>query len=263
MMRVLRSSVVCLVVAFAGCAAQGGEPTGDAAEAVSQNLTQSEATTTKDLKEKYVLLGATSIRGVDRDTLGIGRDDGLYSSVRLRVTGGALKMDKVRIVFGNGQDFEPQVRMEFDDRQPTRDLDFPGQGRFIKSITFLAEEQRGEPIIEVWGDKAAPKPEWVRIGASHVDGAKDHDTLTVGADNGSFSAVQLRVKDSDIVLADMKITFGDDKTFEPNLRLVFNENTRSRIIDLPGDKRVIKTVDYTYGNLPGGGAADVVLFGLR
>ena len=49
--------------------------------------------------------------------------------------------------------------------------------------------------------------------------------------------------------------------FEPNTRVVFSKDSRSRIIDLPGNKRVIKRVEFKYRDLPGGGKAKVELWG--
>jgi hypothetical protein len=39
--------------------------------------------------------------------------------------------------------------------------------------------------------------------------------------------------------------------------LAFGKGTATRDIDLPGDRRGIKKVELKYGNLPGGGRAQV------
>jgi hypothetical protein len=43
--------------------------------------------------------------------------------------------------------------------------------------------------------------------------------------------------------------------------LIFKNGETSRVIDLPGDKRTIKKVEFKYANLPGGGRAQVELWG--
>jgi hypothetical protein len=43
--------------------------------------------------------------------------------------------------------------------------------------------------------------------------------------------------------------------------MVFGRDTTSRTIDLPGDLRVIKRVDFRYGNLVAGAHAKVELWG--
>lgn len=136
----------------------------------------------------------------------------------MRVLHGTLIMTKVKVTFGNGETFEPNVRVEFNDNTPTRDIDLPGNGRFIRQIAFTALETHGNPVIQVWGDKAAPRPQWTKVASSHVDGGVDHDKV---------------------------------------------KKSRSRVIDLPGDRRYIDNVTYDYGNIPGGGAADVELWAVK
>jgi hypothetical protein len=57
------------------------------------------------------------------------------------------------------------------------------------------------------------------------------------------------------------VTFGDGTTFSPKTKLVFGQGATSRVIDLPGGKRTIKRVDFKYANLPGGGRAQIELWG--
>jgi hypothetical protein len=47
----------------------------------------------------------------------------------------------------------------------------------------------------------------------------------------------------------MIVTFGDGSTFSPNIRNRFDENSWSRSIDLPGDRRIVRSVDFTYRSL--------------
>ena len=101
---------------------------------------------------------------------------------------------------------------------------------------------------------------WEKLGAREVDGKGDHDTIAVGRDDGRFNAIQIQVDGSKLEMFEIKVTFGDGQKFEPTTRLVFDKDTKSRVIDLPGDKRVIKKVEFKYGNLPGGGRAKVELW---
>ena len=47
----------------------------------------------------------------------------------------------------------------------------------------------------------------------------------------------------------MVVTFGNDETYTPNLRQRFAGNSRSRNINLPGNNRTIKTIDFDYASL--------------
>ena len=101
---------------------------------------------------------------------------------------------------------------------------------------------------------------WDKLGERMVDGKGDKDTIAVGRGDGRFSAIQLKVEQSALELLDVVVTFGDGSTFSPPTRLVFGNGTTSRVIDLPGDKRVIKKVDFKYANLPKGGRAQIELW---
>jgi hypothetical protein len=101
---------------------------------------------------------------------------------------------------------------------------------------------------------------WTRLGERWVQGGVDHDTIAVGARDGTFRRIALRVEHSSLELFDVVITFGDGTTFSPPTRLIFAPDTASRTIDLPGDARVIRRVDFRYANLPGGGRAQLELW---
>jgi hypothetical protein len=102
---------------------------------------------------------------------------------------------------------------------------------------------------------------WELLGERVVDGRSDSDVIQVGRDDGRFTKLMLVVEDSDLEMIDMQITFGNNTTLSPQVRQFFRENTRTRAIDLPGEKRVIKRINFRYANLPGGGKARVAVYG--
>ena len=63
---------------------------------------------------------------------------------------------------------------------------------------------------------------------------------------GRFRQLQLTVRGAPLEVYDMVVTFGNGEQFKPNLRFHFDERTTSRVIDLPGDRRAIKQVDFLY-----------------
>jgi hypothetical protein len=112
-------------------------------------------------------------------------------------------------------------------------------------------------------DRALEHAGWEKLGQREVDGKVDHDVIEVGRADGRFRTIVLEVKDGSMEMFDMVVTFGDGERFEPKTRLVFDANTRSREIALPGGERIIKRVDFKYGNIPGGGRARVELFAAK
>jgi hypothetical protein len=104
---------------------------------------------------------------------------------------------------------------------------------------------------------------WEKLGERTVNGKMDRDIIDVGADDGTFTAIRVKVEGSSLVMHEIRVVFLNGETFEPKTRLVFGKNSQSRIIDLPGNKRVIKRVEFKYSNLPGGGNASVELWGKK
>jgi hypothetical protein len=88
---------------------------------------------------------------------------------------------------------------------------------------------------------------WTYLGDSHVDGAVDHDSIKVGRSDGSFRAIQLRISDGAINLV---VRYGNGTHEEIPIRAHIPDGGHARAIDLPGERRVIESVDlwYSKGN---------------
>lgn len=103
---------------------------------------------------------------------------------------------------------------------------------------------------------------WDKLGERWVNGRADRDTIHVGRRDGRFRKLQVVVEHSALEMFDVRVVFADGSTYSPPTRMVFARNTKSRVIDLPGGARVIRRVEFRYGNLPGGGRAQVELWGV-
>jgi hypothetical protein len=90
---------------------------------------------------------------------------------------------------------------------------------------------------------------WERLGSRDVDFKGDRDTIEVGRSEGRFRQLQIRVKDAPIEISNMVVTFTNDQKFSPDLRHRFNEGTGSRVIDLPGERRAIRRIDFRYKSI--------------
>jgi len=104
---------------------------------------------------------------------------------------------------------------------------------------------------------------WVKLGERDVDGKVDKDTIAVGAYEGKFSKLTLLVDKSDLELLDFEVVFGNGQKHNPNVKHVFKEGARTRVLDLPGDERVIKSINLKYKNFAGGGRAHVEVWAWR
>ena len=103
---------------------------------------------------------------------------------------------------------------------------------------------------------------WELLGEQQADFRLDHDQINVGRREGRFSAIRIEVRGAPLEMRDMVVTFEDGSKFSPNLRARFDENSRSREIDLPGDRRAIRSVAFTYRSIDRReGRATVMLWG--
>ena len=226
----------------------------------------------------WTMLGSRDVDGrVDRDRIEVGRYEGKFSKLTIVVRDSDLELIDFGVKFARGPEWKPNVAHYFRENQRTRVIDFPGDERVIKYIEFKYRNLPGggKARIEVWAwrtDSAtAPGPQpvwdqngWIMLGEQKVGGGRrgDRDRIMVGRDEGKFRQLTIVVLDSDIELYDVKVRFGRGPIFDPQIKgVVFREGTRTRVIDLPGDRRVIKAIEFAYRNLPGGGRARVQVWG--
>ena len=111
-------------------------------------------------------------------------------------------------------------------------------------------------------EKIAGGPKWEKLGTRVVNMKADHDEIVVTAHEGVFTAVKLKILKAPIHLMNINIIFGNGT----NKNVIFNKNfpagTATRIIDLPGNKRIIKKVKLNYKSMPAQkGRALVALWG--
>ena len=102
---------------------------------------------------------------------------------------------------------------------------------------------------------------YVYLGERWVNGGADHDAIHVGRKDGRFTSIMLVVENAPIELFELDITYGNGEHQQFPTRLVFNPDTTTRMIDLAGGARVIRRVDFRYGNLVAGARAKVELWG--
>lgn len=137
----------------------------------------------------------------------------------------------------------------------------------IASIASACVVRTAQPRAERRNDRQdarfdAASP-WDKLGERWVQGGADRDVIHVGRDDGRYRQLKLVVEHSALEMYDVAVVFGDGTSFSPPTRMAFGQGTTSRTIDLPGGARVIRRIEFRYGNLPGGGRAQVEAWALR
>ena len=91
---------------------------------------------------------------VDKDTIRVGRGEGRFKAIRLRVAGNKVHMMDLKVVYANGQPDDISVREEIRAGGQTRPLDLRGERRAIRQIDMVYRSQpnfRGQATVCVEG----------------------------------------------------------------------------------------------------------------
>lgn len=87
---------------------------------------------------------------------------------------------------------------------------------------------------------------WELLGVKKVNYGLDRDEIDVTAQEGFFTGLKIKVKRSPINMHKLAVHFGNGEVQEIELRENFRAGGESRILDLPGNKRVIRKVVIWY-----------------
>lgn len=104
---------------------------------------------------------------------------------------------------------------------------------------------------------------WAYLGNSHVDGMRDHDEIHVGRQDGQFRAIQLRISGGAIDFQRVVVHFGNGSQEEILFRERIPAGGITRAIDLPGERRIIHSVELWYSKENWHRRPKVSLYGMR
>ena len=101
-------------------------------------------------------------------------------------------------------------------------------------------------ILTAFTPVETPVAEWVRLGSRTVNYKVDRDVIKVTPRDGALTALKFEVNRGALTMHKMIIHFknGDEKVV--NTKMNFTRAGGSRVIDLPGNKRMIEKVVFYY-----------------
>jgi hypothetical protein len=108
-----------------------------------------------------------------------------------------------------------------------------------------------------------PGPDWVLLGEQQVGFETETDRIVVGGKEGRFKEIRLMVKGAPVTIEKVTVTFGNKKQFSPSLKHDLKDGELTKPIDLPGDARGIRNVEFVYrasGTGKSKGKATVLLY---
>jgi hypothetical protein len=92
---------------------------------------------------------------VDKDIVRVGRSEGRFKAIRLKVSGNKVHMMDLKVIYANGEPDDIQVREEIRAGGQTRPLDLKGERRAIRQVEMVYRSQpnfKGQATVCVEGD---------------------------------------------------------------------------------------------------------------
>jgi hypothetical protein len=105
---------------------------------------------------------------------------------------------------------------------------------------------------------------WRVLGTLHAQHTSDHDRLDITGPHDYFRKLKFKVTDSPVNITKMVVRYDDGAPENINTRCEIPKGGESRVIDLKGGKRKLKSIEFWYetkGFL--NGKADVTVFGMK
>lgn len=194
-----------------------------------------------------------------------------FRSLQLEVRGGAIEFQRVVVHFDNGADHALDIRYRIPDGGRTREIDLPGDRRRIRSVEFWYSKEgwRSRPYVNLYGrtgsgfvSGGADDPRWERLGQVTVDGRNDHDRIVVNNGEG-YRALQLGVKGGGIEFQRVLVHFENGGDTDLPVRERIEEGGKTRVMDLPGERRRIRSIEFWYSKEKWRSRPYVNVWGLR
>lgn len=105
---------------------------------------------------EYIVLGTRTVNlGSDHDRIRVGALKGLFSRIRLEVSGNAIFMQELKVSFMNGNTATLPVRLLIEEGGRTRDILLPGVVRLIRHIdmTYVRVPLGGRAKVTIVGKR--------------------------------------------------------------------------------------------------------------
>jgi hypothetical protein len=232
----------------------------------------------------------------DRDHINVGnagRHNGRFSRIMIRADGAPVEIRRMVINFDNGEKFEAiGQRTRLDQNSGGFVIDLPGHRRDIDSIdlnyfSVHPNQPGGKGTLLVYGTggggQAAGRQserqdnrwqrgrvgaDWELMTKQVVNFRDDRDHINVGnggRHNGRFSRIMIRAENAPVEIRRMVINFDNGEKFEAiNQRTRLDQNSGGLVIDLPGHRRDIDSLDLNYfsvNNSQSNGRGTLLVYG--
>jgi hypothetical protein len=106
---------------------------------------------------RWEYLGEAQVDGmVDHDTIHVGRHEGTFRAIQIKVERGAIDFQRVIVHYGNGASVPIELRHRVPAGGQTRAIDLPGDRRVITGVEFFYSKGSWgsrKPRVRLYGMK--------------------------------------------------------------------------------------------------------------
>ena len=103
----------------------------------------------------WEMLGERSVtHTLDHDQIVVGKQEGDFERIELRVQNAPVEFERVVVHFKNGDEQVVDMREHIEAGGQTREIDLSGDERVIQSVTFTyhtSERGEGRALVQLWG----------------------------------------------------------------------------------------------------------------
>jgi hypothetical protein len=105
----------------------------------------------------------------------------------------------------------------------------------------------GQAVFAQKAKSVETASKWDFLGEATVNGKADHDSIKVGGGAGMYRAIQLKVAGGPVHFEKVIVHYGNGNAEPIEVREKIGAGGKTRVIDLPGERRVIQSVEFFYG----------------
>ncbi|WP_103865957.1 DUF2541 family protein [Aquimarina sp. I32.4] len=88
--------------------------------------------------------------------------------------------------------------------------------------------------------------DWKHLGSRTVNYKLDKDVIKLTAKEGSFRKLKIKITGGSLTMHKMVVQYGNGKKDIIQLKHNFSRKSETRIIDLKGNKRIIRNITFIY-----------------
>lgn len=183
---------------------------------------------------------------VQTDVFQIRPEDRRIRSMRIQARQGAADIRALVVTYGDGRKETVRVGQRLGDGDRT-DLFRLNEPRPVRSVEVIYVPRGPVTLVLLADSLRQPQAEWKELGCKSVGFLVDRDVIRLDTTD-RFRALRLRSSGFAIRLEEMGVRYGNGVRDRYVIQTTIPSNGRTGQIDLRGEARRIRDIDFLYGS---------------